>query len=156
MPLSVSTGLLQSWNVQLGARQSLKAGVELRRFEADYSAKPTYLIENYRSTRAIIDAANRVIEQMVAVGGNSPQLHILFSQAHYERGEVDKALEELRAALALDNKIRLAHFYMGLIHLKAGKFPDAARDFCDVRDVVRAYHVAIDAPPADQIAPEAS
>ncbi len=33
----------------------------IRRFEADYSAKPTYLIENYRSTSAIIDAANRVI-----------------------------------------------------------------------------------------------
>ena len=43
-----------------------------------------------------LEAANRVIEQMVAVGGNSPQLHILFSQAHYERGEVDKALAELK------------------------------------------------------------
>jgi outer membrane receptor protein involved in Fe transport len=30
------TGVLQSWSLQLGARQSLKAGVELRRFEADY------------------------------------------------------------------------------------------------------------------------
>src|SRR4029450_12323544 len=47
------------------------------------------------------EGANRVIEQMVAGGGNSPQLHILFSQAQYERGDVDKALEELRAALAL-------------------------------------------------------
>ena len=76
-----------------------------------------------------LEAANRVIEQMVAVGENSPQLHILFSQAHYERGEVDKALAELRTALSLDNKVRLAHFYTGLIHLKAGKFPDAAREF---------------------------
>jgi ATP-dependent DNA helicase RecQ len=33
----------------------------IRRFEADYSAKPSYLIENYRSTASIIDAANRVI-----------------------------------------------------------------------------------------------
>lgn len=33
----------------------------IRRFEADYSAKPSYLIENYRSTAAIIEAANSVI-----------------------------------------------------------------------------------------------
>ncbi len=68
-----------------------------------------------------LDAANRVIEQMVAVGTNIPQLHILFSQAHYERGDVAKALEELRAALSLDDKVRLAHFYIGLIHLESRK-----------------------------------
>ena len=34
----------------------------IRRFEDDYSAKPAYLIENYRSTRHIIDAANAVID----------------------------------------------------------------------------------------------
>ena len=33
----------------------------IRRFEQDYSAKPAYLTENYRSTRHIIDAANAVI-----------------------------------------------------------------------------------------------
>ncbi len=33
----------------------------IRRFEADYRARPEYLIENYRSTRHIIEAANRVI-----------------------------------------------------------------------------------------------
>src|SRR5690606_27363893 len=33
----------------------------IRRFETDYAAKPSYLVENYRSTKAIISAANRVI-----------------------------------------------------------------------------------------------
>ena len=33
----------------------------IRRFEEDYTAKPSYLVENYRSTAAIIAAANRVI-----------------------------------------------------------------------------------------------
>ena len=38
------------------------ASVEfIRRFEADYSAKPAFLIENYRSTAHIIAAANRMI-----------------------------------------------------------------------------------------------
>ncbi len=34
----------------------------IRRFEQDYSAKPAFLIDNYRSTRHIIDAANAVID----------------------------------------------------------------------------------------------
>lgn len=33
----------------------------IRRFEEDYTAKPSYLVENHRSTAAIIAAANRVI-----------------------------------------------------------------------------------------------
>jgi ATP-dependent DNA helicase RecQ len=38
------------------------ASVEfIRRFEADYSAKPSHLLENYRSTANIIQASNRVI-----------------------------------------------------------------------------------------------
>lgn len=38
------------------------ASVEyIRRFQADYQAKPSYLVANYRSSANIIDAANRVI-----------------------------------------------------------------------------------------------
>ena len=38
------------------------AAVEyIRRFGEDYRAKPAYLVENYRSTRHIVDAANAVI-----------------------------------------------------------------------------------------------
>jgi ATP-dependent DNA helicase RecQ len=33
----------------------------IRRFEADYAARPVHLVENYRSTAHIIQAANRVI-----------------------------------------------------------------------------------------------
>ena len=33
----------------------------IRRFETDYQAKPVYLIENYRSTKNIIDTANALI-----------------------------------------------------------------------------------------------
>ena len=39
------------------------ASVEfIRRFEADYSSKPSFLVENYRSSAHIVAAANRVIE----------------------------------------------------------------------------------------------
>jgi ATP-dependent DNA helicase RecQ len=40
-----------------------KTSVEfIRRFEADYEAKKTYLVENFRSTQHIISAANAVIQ----------------------------------------------------------------------------------------------
>jgi ATP-dependent DNA helicase RecQ len=40
------------------------ANVEfIRRFEADYGAKPRHLVENYRSTAHIIEAANALIER---------------------------------------------------------------------------------------------
>lgn len=40
------------------------ASVEfIRRFESDYKARPQLLVENYRSTRHIVDAANRVMAQ---------------------------------------------------------------------------------------------
>ena len=34
----------------------------IRRFEADYGARPSYLTDNYRSTANIITSANAVIE----------------------------------------------------------------------------------------------
>ncbi|HET8782510.1 MAG TPA: tetratricopeptide repeat protein [Pyrinomonadaceae bacterium] len=115
------------------------------------AAKPQEVALQYPLALSLLkdgktEAANRVIEQMVAAGGNSPQLHILFSQAHYERGDVDKALGELRAALALDDKVRLAHFYSGLIYLKAGKFAEAAREFegelmLNPKDVEAKFHL---------------
>ena len=93
-----------------------------------------------------IEAANRAIEQMVVIGANSPELHILLSQANYERGDTAKALEELQAALALDDKVRLAHFYSGLIYLKDGKMDLAAREFesevaLNPNDVTAKYHL---------------
>jgi len=56
-------------------------------------------------------------------------------------------LEELRTALSLDDKVKLAHFYMGLIHLKAGKLQDAAREFeqelvLSPNDLQAKYHLA--------------
>jgi ATP-dependent DNA helicase RecQ len=35
----------------------------IRKFEEDYKAKPTFLVENYRSTASIIDASNHVISK---------------------------------------------------------------------------------------------
>lgn len=54
----------------------------IRRFEADYDAKPTYLIENYRSTAHIIEASNSVISPAVErMKSDSP---IVIDKARYK------------------------------------------------------------------------
>src|SRR5262249_12394515 len=93
------------------------------------------------------EAPNHVSEHMVPAGGNTPQLDILFSQAFYERGGGGKAMEGSRTALALDDKVRMAHFYSGLIHLKAGKLAEAEREIeselaLNPKDIQARYHLA--------------
>src|SRR5262249_22147786 len=75
------------------------------------------------------EEADQMIRQMVARGGNSPQLHILLGRAAYDQGDSIKALEELKTAISLDTKVLLAHFYSGTIYLKLGKFPEAEKEF---------------------------
>ena len=66
---------------------------------------------------------------MVALGEKTPQLHILFSQAHYEKGDVEKRSRSCGPPLRWIVKSASPIFYSGLIYLKAGKFADAAREF---------------------------
>ena len=44
------------------------------------------------------------------------------------RGDSAKALEELRSAISLDNKVLLAHLYSGVVYLKLGRFEEAKRN----------------------------
>src|SRR6266404_4576853 len=74
------------------------------------------------------DEANQIIQQMVAQG-SSPQLHILLGRAAYDQGDSTKALEELQAAISLEPKALLAHFYSGVVYLKLGKFEEARKEF---------------------------
>src|SRR5207253_3527385 len=74
------------------------------------------------------------------------QLHILLGQASYDQGDSAKALEELQAALALDSKVLLAHYYAGVIYLKLGKFDEAKREFgaelaLNSNDLQAKYHL---------------
>ena len=52
----------------------------------------------------------------------------------------------MRTALSLDARVRLAHFYSGLIYLKTGKLDEAAREFeaemvLNPSDIQARYHL---------------
>ena len=75
------------------------------------------------------DDADRAIEQMMGLTGDTPRLHVLRGQLHYTRGSTDKAKEELATALTLDGQTRAAHYYLGLVYSKEQLFKKAAEEF---------------------------
>jgi len=92
------------------------------------------------------DEAQQVVRQMLIHGGDSPQVHILLAKAYYDQDNPTKALDELKAALTLDSKVQLAHFYSGLVYLKLGNFAEAEREFekellINPADIQAKYHL---------------
>ena len=92
------------------------------------------------------DEVQRIVSQMLSHGADSPSVRIFLAKAFYDQGALAKALDELKAALALDNKVLLAHFYSGLVQLRLGNFKEAAQAFqselvLNPADVQAKYHL---------------
>lgn len=129
----------------------------IRRFEADYSAKPTYLIENYRSTAAIIDAANRVIAPAVdrmktghdiainQARAKAPEGGTLASQDPVAQGRVQllrtAPSPAAQANAAVDELVRLSQLVPGWSWSKAAiiarewRLLQPARSYCEARGI---------------------
>lgn len=94
-----------------------------------------------------VEEAGEVMQGMVALSGDSAQLHILLGQAHHAQNNDEKALEELSKASQMEPRLPMAHYYAGLIYIKLGKFVEAARQFeaelsINANDVQAKYHLA--------------
>lgn len=97
------------------------------------AAKPDHVGLSYTLSLALIkqnrvQEAGEVIQKMLRLG-DSPQVHILLSQAYYAQNDDARALEELKKAVEMDGRVLMAHYYSGLIYVKAGKFAEAGRAF---------------------------
>lgn len=76
--------------------------------------------------------AKRIYDRMLAQLGNRPKLRILFGRAYRETGFLAEAIEELKAAIALDSGVPQVHYYLGLTYLLkdgAARLDDAAAEF---------------------------
>ena len=67
----------------------------IRSFNEDYGTEPTYLIENYRSSQHIIDAANAVISPARDRMKTGHEIHIDHQRSHDPPGDVWEALDPI-------------------------------------------------------------
>jgi ATP-dependent DNA helicase RecQ len=134
------------------------ASVEfIRRFEEDYRAQPTYLIENYRSTANIIRAANEVIapaaERMKSghditmnrTRRNEPPGGSLEAIDRVGRGRVqvlrDAGNELTQAVLAIEELERISRHVLDWDWAKAAviakewKYLQPVRSYCESRGI---------------------
>jgi len=85
--------------------------------------------------QAKTDAAQRVIEQMKTVSGDSPQLHLLLGEEYFSKGDRARTLAELSEAGALNSSAPGVHYSAGLLYLKLARVDDAIREFYKELDV---------------------
>ena len=119
------------------------ASVEfIRRFEADYAAKPAFLTENYRSTRHIIEAANRVIDSAANRMKAGHPISIDHARSKEQAGGAWQALDpvsqgRVQVLLAGDNPMTQAMAVMAEMERLAGL--DPAWDWAKAAIVAREW-----------------
>jgi len=132
----------------------------IRQFEQDYSAKPVYLTENYRSTRNIISAANAVIEHAAErmksghdisvdqARGKEPSGGEMAELDPVARGRV-QILEcpqgnDAQAMAALDELLRMSRLVPNWTWKKAAIISRDWRKLAPVRDFAEALGIPVE------------
>jgi len=62
-------------------------------------------------------AGRKALARLVAVGGDTPQFHLLMAKALLSRSDDKKAIDELKKAEASDANLPFLHFNFGLAYL---------------------------------------
>ena len=86
-----------------------------------------YVLSNaaHRAGRTELD--NRATEQLIRVGGGSPEYHLFIGKYHLNQMHYDQALAEFQQAAQANPKLPFVHFDLGLTYLKKQEF-ELARD----------------------------
>ncbi|HXM36393.1 MAG TPA: tetratricopeptide repeat protein, partial [Pyrinomonadaceae bacterium] len=117
-----------------------------------FEAQPTDLNIYYALASSLIkqgktDVADRAIEQMKTITGDSAQLHLLFGERYYTRRDIAGALAELAQVETSNSRALLVHRYAGLLYLQLNKRGEAMREFdrelaLNPTDVQAKYYLA--------------
>jgi tetratricopeptide (TPR) repeat protein len=92
-----------------------------------------YLDSGIGADASGLSAAQRLLE----LTPNSAQAHDLLGWAHYLAEEDEQSEAQLVEALALDPTLASAHFHLGRLHARQGRYAEAAQDYrraadCDI------------------------
>jgi tetratricopeptide (TPR) repeat protein len=117
-----------------------------------FEAQPTDINIYYALASSLIkqgktDVADRVIEQMKTITGDSAQLHLLLGEEYSSRGDIARALAELGEVGTSNSHTLLVHRYAGLLYLHLNKRGEAMREFdrelaLNPTDVQAKYYLA--------------
>jgi len=71
----------------------------------------------------------KALQQLVAVGGDAPEFHLLMAKALLNRNDDQKALAELQKAAAGNPNLPFLHFNLGMVYHRSGQFELAEKEF---------------------------
>jgi len=72
---------------------------------------------------------DKAMKQLVAVGGDSPELHLILGKSYLQHQEYDTALLQLQKALAVNPTLPFLHFNLGLVYLELGQLDKSEQEF---------------------------
>ena len=75
------------------------------------------------------DLEKRALTQLLQIGGDTPEFHLLMGKAHLNREEYDEAIKELGVAAQAAPRLPFVHFNLGLAHMKKQEFELAKSEF---------------------------
>jgi tetratricopeptide (TPR) repeat protein len=110
-----------------GAREHLEAAVVgAPNFETGYLLGITYLKMNDQTR------ADLLFNEMVSGLGDTAKIHVYLGRAYRDAGFVERAVEELKKAVARDTTAPQVHYFLGLAYLGRdgdSGFPEAVPEF---------------------------
>ncbi len=98
------------------------------------NSKDQDTLQNAYQQRLVTDAL-KYNSLLISREPTNAHAHVQLGKARYALGEVDKAAELLRQAIALDPRDEEAHYNLGVIHLQAGRLQSANREFTRTLDL---------------------
>ena len=72
---------------------------------------------------------DKAMKQLVTVGGDSPELHLILGKSYLQHQEYDTALVQLQKALAANPTLPFLHFNLGLVYLELGQLDKSEQEF---------------------------
>lgn len=75
------------------------------------------------------DLDEKILKQMIAVGGGTPEFHLILGKAYLKRGEVSESTAELEQALALNPQLPFIHLNLGIAYMRSGEDERAEAEF---------------------------
>jgi len=88
-----------------------------------------YLLDIAATESGQKELDEKILKQMVMVGGNRPEFHLILGKAYLRRDEVSEATAELERALALNPRLPFIHLNLGIAYMRSGEDERAEAEF---------------------------